>query len=172
MHIILTRRDIVCKRGTGKIERSKHQFAAHLPPLLCKAPRFCALLFGELAMLGSSLCESRKAVLGPWSGGGPAMELTAAHRESSGTLAGRTPARSWPRTSDPASLGRRAMVWDWLSLCSTIIGLWGFIIPHIGWLWLGMRDLVHGPRTEQNQPIPTVSRQRYKQDVGPRSIVR
>jgi len=31
---------------------------------------------------------------------------------------------------------------------------------------LDMRDLVPGPRTEQNQPIPTVSRQRYKQDAG------
>jgi hypothetical protein len=63
------------------------QFAAHLTSLLRKAPRFCALLFGELAMLGSSLCESRKAVLGLRAGGGPSMELTAAHRESGGTLA-------------------------------------------------------------------------------------
>ena len=70
------------------------QFAAHLPPLLCKAPCFCALLFGELAMLGSSLCESRKAVLGPGTGGSPSMELTAAHRESGGTLAWRAPARA------------------------------------------------------------------------------
>ena len=31
---------------------------------------------------------------------------------------------------------------------------------------LGMRDLVHGPRSQQNQPSPTVLRQRYKQDVG------
>ena len=38
-------------------------------------------------MLGSSLCESRKAVLGPRSSGSPSMELTAAHRESGGTLA-------------------------------------------------------------------------------------
>lgn len=38
-------------------------------------------------MLGSSLCEPRKPVLGPRSGGGPSMELTAAHRESGGTLA-------------------------------------------------------------------------------------
>ena len=38
-------------------------------------------------MLGSSLCESRKAVLGPWAGGSPSMELAAPHRESSGTLA-------------------------------------------------------------------------------------
>ena len=69
------------------------QFAAHLPPLLCKAPCFCTLLFGELAMLGSSLCESRKAVLGHRAGGSPSMELTAPHRESSGTLAQSAPAR-------------------------------------------------------------------------------
>ena len=70
------------------------QFAAHLPPLLCKAPCFCPLLFGELAMLDFRFCESRKAVLGPRTGGSPSMELTAAHRESSGTLAWRAPARS------------------------------------------------------------------------------
>ena len=63
------------------------QFAAHLPPLLCKAPCFCPLLFGELAMLDFRLCESRKAGLGPRSSGSPSMELTAAHRESGGTLA-------------------------------------------------------------------------------------
>jgi hypothetical protein len=63
------------------------QFAARLPPLLCKAPRFCPLLFGELAMLGSSLCESRKAVLGPRTGTRASMELTASHRESGGALA-------------------------------------------------------------------------------------
>lgn len=45
-------------------------------------------------MLGSSLCEPRKAVLGPRTGGSPSMELTAAHRESGGTLAWRAPARS------------------------------------------------------------------------------
>jgi len=70
------------------------QFAAHLPPLLSKAPRFCALLFGELAMLDFSLCESRKPVLGPRAGTRPSMELTAAHRESGGALTWRTPARS------------------------------------------------------------------------------
>ena len=69
------------------------QFTAHLTPFLCKAPRFCALLFGELTMLDFSLCESRKAVLGPRTGARASMELTAAHRESSGTLAGRAPAR-------------------------------------------------------------------------------
>ena len=45
-------------------------------------------------MFGSSLCESRKAVLGPRAGGSPSMELTAPHRESGGTLTWRTPARS------------------------------------------------------------------------------
>jgi hypothetical protein len=63
------------------------QFAAYLPALLGETPCFCALLFGELAMLDFSLCESRQAVLGPRSSGSPSMELTAAHRESGGTLA-------------------------------------------------------------------------------------
>ena len=43
-------------------------------------------------MFGSSLCESRKAVLGPRTGARASMELTAAHRESSGALAWRAPA--------------------------------------------------------------------------------
>jgi hypothetical protein len=43
-------------------------------------------------VLGSSLCEPRKPVLGLRAGGGPSMELTAPHRESGGALAGRTPA--------------------------------------------------------------------------------
>ena len=70
------------------------QFAAHLTPFLGSALCLCPLLFGELAMLGSSLCESRKAVLGLWASGGPSMELAAAHRESSGALARRAAARS------------------------------------------------------------------------------
>ena len=41
------------------------QFATYLAPLLGPMLRRCSLLFSELAMLGSSLCESRKAVLGP-----------------------------------------------------------------------------------------------------------
>jgi hypothetical protein len=65
------------------------QFAAHLPPLLGKAPRFCAPLFGELAMLSFSLCEPRKTLLSLWTGRGPSMEPTASHRQLSGTLAGR-----------------------------------------------------------------------------------
>ena len=44
-------------------------------------------ILGELTVLGSSLCESRKAVLGPWAGACPSMELTSPHRESSGALA-------------------------------------------------------------------------------------
>ena len=63
------------------------QFAAHLPPLLGETPCFCPLLFGVEPVFGSSLCESRKAVLGPRTGTRPSMELTAAHRESGGTLA-------------------------------------------------------------------------------------
>ena len=43
-------------------------------------------------MFDFSLCESRKAVLGLRASGSPSMELTAAHRESGGALAGRTPA--------------------------------------------------------------------------------
>ena len=69
------------------------QLASHLPPLLCKAPCFCPLLFGVEPVLGSSLCESRKTALGPWASGSPSMELTAAHRESSGALAWGAPAR-------------------------------------------------------------------------------
>jgi hypothetical protein len=70
-----------------------------------------------------------------------------------------------PRTSDLASLSRRAMVWGWFSLCSTIIGLKFYYTP-LQTAWLGVRDLAYGPRPEQNHPIPNVSRQRYKQNVG------
>ena len=70
------------------------QFAAHLTPFLGSALCLCPLLFGELAMLDFSLCESRKAVLGPRTGARASMELTAAHRESSGALAWRASARS------------------------------------------------------------------------------
>ena len=68
------------------------QFAAHLPPLLCKAPRFCPFLFGVEPVFGSSLCESCKTVLGPRTGARASMKLTAARRESSGALAQSTPA--------------------------------------------------------------------------------
>ena len=58
------------------------QLTTHLAPLLGPTLGLCALLFGELAMLDFSLCESCKAVRGPWTGGGPSMESTAPHRES------------------------------------------------------------------------------------------
>jgi hypothetical protein len=32
--------------------------------------------------------------------------------------------------------------------------------------WLGMRDLVHGPCSEQNHPTPTELMQHDRQDVG------
>jgi|GEM_PF-1471473 hypothetical protein len=63
------------------------QFATHLTPLLGKAPRFCPLLSGEPAMLGSSFCESRKTVLGPWASGSTAMEPTPAIALGPRTLA-------------------------------------------------------------------------------------
>ena len=64
------------------------QFAAHLTPLLGSALILCPLLFSKPTVLGSSLYEARKAVLGLW---------------------------SCARTSDLASLDRRATVWGWFS---------------------------------------------------------
>ena len=81
------------------------QFAAHLTPLLGKAPRFCALLFGELAMLGSSLCESRKAVLGPRTGD---SRLHGAYSGPQGVWRGAGmayPCASGPRTELPCQFG-------------------------------------------------------------------
>ena len=63
------------------------QLTTHLAPLLGPTLGLCALLFGELAMLDFSLCESCKAVRGLGVGGGPSMESTAPHRESGRTLA-------------------------------------------------------------------------------------
>ena len=78
------------------------QFAAHLTPLLCKALCLCPLLFDELAMLDSSLCESRKAILGPWAGASTPMEPAAPYWELGWPLAKRASSRSglapcaWP----------------------------------------------------------------------------
>ena len=58
------------------------QFATHLTPLFSKAPCFCPLLFGELAMLGFSLREAREAVFGPLASGSTSMELIPAARIS------------------------------------------------------------------------------------------
>ena len=65
------------------------QLGSYLASLLSKAPSRCSLLFGVEPMPGSSLCESRKAVLGLWAGGDPSVKPSAAHRESGGTLAWR-----------------------------------------------------------------------------------
>ena len=63
------------------------QLSPHLAPLLCPSLGCRSLLFGEVAVLSSSLCEPRPALLGPWSSARPSMQLTAAHREPSGTFA-------------------------------------------------------------------------------------
>ena len=117
------------------------QFAAHLPPLFCKAPRFCALLFGELAMFDFSLCESRKAVLGLRASGSPSMELTAAHRESGGALAGRTPA-------GPGLATNTLPVWavkPWFGVvfhCAQLSSVYGVLLYPIldGFLGVGVRQ--------------------------------
>jgi hypothetical protein len=53
------------------------QFAAHLPPLFCKAPCFCTFLFCELPMRDFRRDETRTARLGCWSCCEPAVESTA-----------------------------------------------------------------------------------------------
>ena len=130
------------------------QFATHLTPLLGKAPRFCALLFGELAMLGSSLCESRKTVLGPWSSGSPSVELTAPHRESSGALTWRAPAGLGLATNT-------LPVWavkPWFGIsfhCAHISSVYGVLLYPIleGFArhaWLGPRTAARAKLTNPN----------------------
>ena len=141
------------------------QFATHLPPLLGKAPRFCTLLFGELAMLGSSLCESRQAVLGLWASGGPSMELAAAHRESSRPLA----------QSPPAGLGLAPLtlpVWavkPWFGIsfhCAQLSSVCGVLLyPTLDCFarhaWLGPRTAAREKLTNANlaQATPVIGRQ-------------
>ena len=59
----------------------------HLAPLLCKAPCFCALLFGELPVRGTSLCKPFKAVFGSWPGAPATVDPTAPYRLLCGRLA-------------------------------------------------------------------------------------
>ena len=68
------------------------QFAAHLTPLLCKAPCFCAFLFCELPMLDFRRGQTRKARLGPWSCRTPSVESTAMVMAVSWALARRASA--------------------------------------------------------------------------------
>ena len=78
-------------------------------------------------MLGSSLCESRKAVLGPRTGARASMELTAAHRESSGALTGRTPSRSGLA---PLTLPVWAVEpWFWVGFhCAKLSSVYGVLL--------------------------------------------
>ena len=61
------------------------QFPAHLTPLLGSVLRLCALLFGKTTVLGSSLREARKAVLGL----GPVLAPPWSLQRPTGSLAGR-----------------------------------------------------------------------------------
>ena len=77
------------------------------------------------------------------------MELTAAHRESGGTLTWRTPARSGLA---PLTLPVWA-VEPWFGIgfhCAQLSSVYGVLLYPIWMALLGMRDLVHGPRPEQN----------------------
>ena len=98
-------------------------------------------------MLGSSLCESRKAVLGPRTGTRASMELTAAHRESSGALAWRAPA-------GPGLATNTLPVWAvkaWFGIvfhCAQLSSVYGVLLyPTLDGL---ARHAWLGPRTKQN----------------------
>jgi hypothetical protein len=134
------------------------KFATHLTPLFSKVPCFCALLLRELAMLGSSLCESRKAVLGPRACGGPSMELTAPHRESSRPLAQSTP-------TGPSLAPNTLPVWavdPWFGIgfhCAQLPSIHGVFSYPISDGFA--RCVCLGPRTavQANHPMPTEPKQ-------------
>ena len=76
------------------------------------------------------------------------MELTAAHRESGGALTGRTPARSGLA---PLTLPVWAVEPCFLGLAFIVLNYHRFMGFYYTPYWmalLGMRGLVHGPRTE------------------------
>jgi hypothetical protein len=144
------------------------QFATHLTPLLGKAPRFCPLLSGEPAMLGSSFCESRKAVLGRWTGGSPSMEFTAPHRESSGTLTWRA----------PTGLGLAPLtlpVWavePWFGIgfhCAHISSVYGVLLYPI--LDGFARHAWLGPRTADRAKLSNTDWAHAKLTVGRRCLL-
>jgi hypothetical protein len=147
------------------------QFATHLPADLAPTLSFCALLFGELAMLGSSLCESRKAVLGPRASGSPSMELTAPHREPSRSLAQGPP-------TGPSLAPNTLPVWavePWLGIgfhCAQLSSIHGVLVyPTLEGVtrhaWLGPRTAVRTKPSNANWAQATL-----KADVDARSIVR
>ena len=126
------------------------QFTTHLAPLFSKASSRCSLLFGELTMLDFSLCESRKTVLGPWVSGSPSMELTAPHRQSSGTLA-------QSASTGPGLAPNTLPVWavkPWFGIsfhCAQLSSVYGVLLYPI--LDGFARHACLGPRTEQNYLI-------------------
>jgi hypothetical protein len=135
------------------------QFAAHLPPLFSKESSRCSLLFGKATVLDFSLCESRKAVLGPWASGSPSMELTAAHRESGGTLA------QGPATG-PGLAPNTLPVWavePWFGVgfhCAHISSVYGVLLYPIldGFArhaWLGPRTTARAKPTNANRATAT-----------------
>jgi hypothetical protein len=130
------------------------QFTTHLAPLLGPTLGLCALLFGELAMLDFSLCESRKTVLGPWVSGSPSMELTAPHRESSGTLAQST-------STGPGLAPLTLPVWTvepWFGVgfhCAQLSSVYGVLLYPISSgmarrAWLGPRTAVQAKQSSAN----------------------
>jgi hypothetical protein len=109
------------------------------------------------------------------------MELTAPHREPSGTS---TQSTSTGPGLAPLTLPVRTIKpWFGISFhstqISTVLGV--LLYPNLGGVarhaWLGSRAVSReplglGPRPEQNHPIPTELRKHYVQNVGGCSIVR
>ena len=72
------------KDGLARLTEARTKHGLYTKEKRAEARRFAE---EGRQMRGSSRCKPRKAVLGLRTGGSPSMELTAAHRESSGTLA-------------------------------------------------------------------------------------
>ena len=127
------------------------QFATHLAPLLGPTLGFCALLFGKLAMLGFSLRESRKSVLGPMASGPPLGNL----QRPTGSLAGRwhgVPLRVLAPHRCPGQLGPNRHGIPFSRLVFVMLKsppVMGFYYTPLQAAWLDGRDLVHGPRPQQ-----------------------
>ena len=130
------------------------QLRAHLPPLLGSAPSLCPLLFSKATVLGSSLCEARKAVLGSWSSACTSVELATPYRQLGRTLARRAPARSG---LSPLALQVWAVEpWFWVSFHSAqLSSVYGVLLYPI---LSGMaRRAWLGPRTADRAKISNVN---------------